>query len=104
MIVHPIGAEVVFQGGFGDALAKETSGIGETEVAILGYEGAVDVVNVLGALTVPERGVQHHDGASVYHKANLPPEGVVEPLREVSQRPLEERPGEGDVVDGFEGG
>ena len=39
--------------------------IRETERVILGYEGVVDVVNVLGALAVGEQGVEDHDGAAI---------------------------------------
>ena len=54
--------------------------------AILGYEGAVDVVDVLGALAVGEQGVEDHDGAAVHDKADLVPEGMVQPLGGIGER------------------
>jgi len=64
----------------------------------------VNVVDVLCALTVLQRGMKDHDGASVYYEADLPPEGTVETVGEVVEDPNEELSGEGDVVDGFEEG
>jgi len=49
--------------------------VGKTERFILGDEGAVDVVDVLGAFAVGERGVEDHDGVAVHVEADLPAEG-----------------------------
>jgi len=62
---------------------------------IFGHEGAVDVVNVLCTLTVLQRGMQDHDGASVYYEVDLPPEGTVETVGDVIEDPGEELSGEG---------
>ena len=53
------------------------SASGKTESFVLGDEGAVDVVDVLGALAVGERGVEDHDGAAVHDEADLAAEGAV---------------------------
>jgi len=73
----------------------------ETQHTILGDEGAVDVVDVLCALTVLQRGMQDHDGTSVYYEADLPPEGTVEMVGEVVEDPREELSGEGMSLTGL---
>jgi hypothetical protein len=62
----------------------------------------VDVVDVLGALTVGEVRVEDHNGPAVHDEANLLPEGTVEALGEIRKHLFEELPGERDVVDGSE--
>jgi len=52
VVVHPIGAETELASGLGDTGSKKVLGVVKTERAILGYEGAVDVVDVLGALAM----------------------------------------------------
>ena len=49
----------------------------KTERAVFRSEGAVDVIHVLGALTVGEERVEDHDGSAVHHEADLAPEGAV---------------------------
>ena len=103
MVVHPIGAEVIFESGLCDALAQSLLRVWETQGMILGDEGAVDVVDVLCALTVLQRGMKDHDCASVYYEADLPPEGTVETVGEVVEDPNEELSGEGDQEWGCHG-
>jgi len=76
----------------------------ETQRTILGDEGAVDVVEVLCALTVLQRGMKDHDSASVYYEADLPPEGTVEMVEEVIEDPREELSGEGMSLTGLRSG
>ena len=64
MVVHPIRAQTELAGGFRDAGPESLLRIGKIERAILGYEGAVDIVDVLGALAVGEQEVEDHDGAA----------------------------------------
>ena len=64
--------------------------IGKTERAILGYEGTVDVVDVLGALAVGEQEVEDRDGSAVHDEAHLAPEGAVQPLGEIGERAREQ--------------
>jgi len=77
MVIHPICTQTKLVSSFRDAGSKSLLCIGETECAILGYEGVVDVVNILGALAVGEQGVEDHDGTAVYDKVDLLPEEVV---------------------------
>jgi hypothetical protein len=63
----------------------------------------MDVVYILCALAVGERGMQDHDGAAVYDEANLSPERAIESLGEIRQHLLEELSGERGVVDSLEG-
>ena len=70
---------------------------------ILGHEGAVDVVDVLCALTVLQRGTQTMM-APVYYEADLPPEGTVETVGEVVEDPREELSGEGMSLTGLRSG
>ena len=104
MIVHPISAEVEPVCGLLDASPKSLFGIRETQCAILLHERAVDVVDVLCAVAVCEGRVQDHHCTAVHDEAYLPPERAIQPLGEIRQHLLEERSGEGGVVDGFEGG
>ena len=80
MVVYPIGAETELASGLRDTGPESLLGIGKPERVILGYEGMVDVVDVLGTLAVGERGVEDHDGSAVHDGAHLAPEGVVQPL------------------------
>lgn len=57
VVVHPIGAEVKHVGGLRDTTTKSLLGIRKTQCAILLYERAVDVVDVLCAVAVVERRV-----------------------------------------------
>jgi hypothetical protein len=43
----------------------------------------MDVVDVLGAVTVGEIRVQDHHSAAVYDEANLPPERTIQSLGEI---------------------
>ena len=102
VVVHPIRTQTELASGLRDAGSKPLLRIGKTERAILGYEGAVDVVDVLGALAVGEQGVEDHDGAAVYDEADLPPEGAVQPLGEIGERLLEQLARQRDVVHVFQ--
>jgi len=102
VIVHPIRAQTELVSGLRDAGKEPLLRIGKTERAILGYEGAVDVVDVLGALAVGEQGVEDHDGAAVHDEADLPPEGVVQPLGEIGERLLEHLARQRNVVHVFQ--
>ena len=57
MVVYPLRAQTELASGLRDAGSESLLRIGKTERAILGYEGAVDVVDVLGALAVGGQGV-----------------------------------------------
>ena len=46
VVVHPISAETEL--ALGDAGPEAFLGVGETERAVLGHEGGVDVVHILG--------------------------------------------------------
>ena len=98
MIVHPIRAEIELASGFRDTGAESLLRIGKSERAILGYEGTVDVVDVLSALAVGEKGVKDHDGSAVHDEAHLAPEGVVQPLGEIIERLFEQLARERNVV------
>ena len=52
VVVHPIRAEDELVGGLRDTRAESLAGIGKTESAILGYERAVEVVDVLCVLAM----------------------------------------------------
>ena len=45
----------------------------------------VDIVDVLGALAVGERGVEDHDDSAVNDEAHLASKGVVQPLRVIGE-------------------
>jgi hypothetical protein len=77
VIIHPISAEVISVCGLRDASPESLFGIRETQCAILLYERAVDIVDVLCAAAVCERRVQDHDSTAVYDEAYLPPERTV---------------------------
>jgi hypothetical protein len=81
---------------------RRSSASGETERAVLGHEGGVDVVDVLGALTVGEQRVEKYDGAAVHDEADLVPEGVVPRVGEIGKRPREQLAGERNVVRVFQ--
>jgi len=98
MVIHPIRTQTELASSFRDAGSKSLLCIGETERVILRYKGAVDVVDVLGALVVGEQGVEDHDGTTMYDKADLLLEGVVQPLREIRERLLEQLAHQQDVV------
>jgi len=91
VVVHPIRAETELVSGFRDAGSEPLLRVGNTERFVLGDEGAVDVVDVLGALAVGERGVEGHDGAAVHDEADLAAEGAVQPFGEFGER-LREHP------------
>jgi len=80
MIIHPISAEVKSVCGLRDAAPESLLGIQDTQLMVLPYERAVDVVDVLCAVPVGERRVQDHHGAAVYDEANLSPERTVQTL------------------------
>jgi len=80
------------------------SRVWETQRTILRYEGAVNVVDVLRALTAVRRGMQDHKGASMYDEGDLPPEGTVETVREIREDLGEELSDEGDVVESLRSG
>jgi len=103
VVVHPIGAEVIFESGLCDALAQSLLRVWETQGMILGHEGAMDVVDGLRVLTVVQRGVQDHYSVSVYYKADLLLEGIVETVGEIVEDPREELSGEGDQEWGCHG-
>jgi len=52
VVVHPIRAEDELVSGLRDTRAESLAGIGKTEGAILGYERAVEVVDVLCVLAM----------------------------------------------------
>ena len=58
----------------------------------------MDVVDVLGALAMRERGVEDHDGAAVHDEADLASERAVEPLGEIGEDSCEELARERDFV------
>jgi len=86
VVVHPIRAKTELVSGFRDAGSEPLLCVGKTEHFVLGDEGTVDVVDVLGALAVGERGVEDHDGAAMHDEADLPAEGAVQPLGEIGER------------------
>ena len=102
VIVHPIRAETELEGGLGDAGPETLLGVVKPERAVLGHEGAVDVVDILGALAVGERGVEDHDGASVHDEADLAPEGAVQPLGEIGEHLREHLSRQRNGVHGFQ--
>ena len=102
MIVHPIRAQTELASDLRDAGPESLLRIGKTERAILGYEGPVDVVDVLGALAVGGQGAEDHDGSAVHGEADLPPKGAVEPLGEIGERLLEQLARQRDVVHVFQ--
>ena len=63
--------------GFRDAGLESLLSIRKTERAILGYEGEVDVVDVLVLLRWESKGVEDHDGSAVHDEAELAQEGIV---------------------------
>lgn len=77
-------------------------GIGETERAVLGHEGAVDVVGVLGALPVSEERADNLSGSAVHDEADLAPEGAVQPQGEIGARLREYLAGERNIVHVFQ--
>ena len=74
----------------------------KTERAVFRCEGAVDVIHVLGALTVGEEWVEDHDGSAVHHEADLAPEGAVQPLGEVGEHLREHRARQQNGVHGVQ--
>ena len=77
MVVHPICAEVEPVCGLGDACPESLFGVREAQRSVLLREGAVDVVDVLGAVAVREGRVQDHHRTAVHDEANLPPERAI---------------------------
>ena len=96
MVVHPIRAHTELASGFRDAGSELLLRVGKTEYFVLGDEGAVDVVDVLGALAVGERGVDDHDGV------DLATEGAVQPLGEIGVRLREHLARQRNVVHVFQ--
>jgi len=102
VVIHPIRAETDLRAvsvirGRGRCCVS-----GKTERAILGYEGTVDVVDVLGALAVGEQGVEDRDGSAVHDEVHLAPEGAVQPLGEIGERSREQLACERNVVHVFQ--
>ena len=62
------------------------SASGEAGRAVLGHEGGVGIVDLLGALAVGEQRVGKYEGAAVYDEADLEPEKAVQPVGEVGER------------------
>ena len=102
VVVHPVRAKTELASGFRDAGSEPMLRVWKTERLVLGDEGAVDVVDVLGALAVGERGVEDHDGAAVHDEADLPAEGAVQPLGEIGERLREHLARQRNVVHFFE--
>ena len=98
VVVHPIRAKTELASGFRDAGPEPLLRVGKTERLVLGDEGPVDVVDVLGALAVGERGVEDHDGAAVHDEADLAAEGAVQPLGEIGECLLEHLERQRNVV------
>ena len=72
------------------------------ERTVLGYQGTVNVVDVLGALAVGEQGVGGHDSAAVHDETNLVLEGAVQPLGGVGERLHEQLAHERNVLHAFQ--
>ena len=98
VVVHPIRADTKLATGLRDTDPKSLLGIRKFERAILGHEGTVDVVDVVGVLVVGEQGVENCNGSAVYEEADPVPEGAMRPVAEIGVRLNEEHVRLRDVV------
>ena len=72
VVVHPICAQTELVSSFCDTGSESLLRIGKSERVILGQEGTVGVVDVLGALVVGEQGMEgcRRRGESGWNKSD----------------------------------
>jgi hypothetical protein len=90
VVVHPISTETKLVSRVLDTRTESLLSIGKPERVILVHKRAVDVIDVLGTLTVVEWPVKYHDDAAMYNKAHLSTKGAIETLGQICQRLREE--------------